>query len=507
MGGSVPTIPGEKAEYSLAATFKGEVADLLGRKSKNFPGAQPVSFSARHLDELRTRDYYVTEKSDGIRCLLYCAQGDDNRPEIHYLIDRKNDYYYVENLHFPVPDDPEFSNFHTGTIVDGELVMDKMKDGSERMKYLVFDCLVLDGNNLLNRPLDKRLAYFHEKMFMPYQMFIKNEKYAKFAEEHFPFLVEFKVSQKSYGVEMLFRQTIPQLKHGNDGLIFTCRETPYKFGTDEHILKWKPPQENSVDFRLHLEFPPQDPDSEDEEDGITDQYLDYTAMPIFDLFVLVNDRRHEHYGTMYMEEDEWERMKDLNIPLDEKIVECYQDDQHRWRFLRFREDKKDANHISTVSSIIESIQDGVSEADLVRNAKAVRDQWKKREAAVTDPKRKMELEDLRRQAEKEKEAGASKRVMSRNGTPGAGIKRMADEMLEEGRRDSDKRMRSEPESSDRALGGALRTGENGIPTPEGSVGNDQATGSQPRTEEHRDGEPTSRGGSTMGERRNSLDEV
>jgi hypothetical protein len=261
------------------------------------------------------------------------------------------------------------------------------------------------------------------------------------------------------------------------------------------------------DFRLHLEFPPQDPDSEDEEDGITDQYLDYTAMPIFDLFVLVNDRRHEHYGTMYMEEDEWERMKDLNIPLDEKIVECYQDDQHRWRFLRFREDKKDANHISTVSSIIESIQDGVSEADLVRNAKAVRDQWKKREAAVTDPKRKMELEDLRRQAEKEKEAGASKRVMSRNGTPGAGIKRVADEMLEEARRDSDKRMRSEPESSDRTLGGALRTGENGIPTPEGSVGNDQATGSQPRTEEHRDGEPTSRGGSTMGERRNSLDEV
>jgi mRNA guanylyltransferase len=504
MGGSVPVIPGEKADHHLAEEFRKEVASLLGRRNINFPGAQPVSFSSRHLDELRKRDYFVTEKSDGIRCLLYCAQNDGPPPEIHYLIDRKNDYYYVPNLHFPVPDDPEFQKFHTETIVDGELVMDKMKDGSEKMKYLVFDCLVLDGNSLLDRPLDKRLAYFREKMFLPYQSFCK--KYPDYAGKEFPFLVEFKASQKSYGVEMLFREIIPQLRHGNDGLIFTCRETPYKFGTDEHILKWKPPSENSVDFRMQLEFPLQDPDSEDEEDGITSLYPDYAAMPTFNLFALENDRKHSHFGAMYMEEEEWERLKALNEPLDERIVECYQDSQHRWRFLRFREDKKDANHISTVQKVMESIRDGVSENDLMRNAKSIRDNWKRREAVLTDPKRRSDLEDARRQAEREREE-AAKREQSRNGTPGAGVKRVADEMLGDGRRDSDKRLRTEPDGSERSISSAFRSGENGIPTPEGSVGADQATGSQPRLDEQRDGDIPSCGGSTLGERRTSQDEA
>lgn len=39
----------------------------------------------------------------------------------------------------------------------------------------------------------------------------------------------------SYGIQMMFDFILPKLPHGNDGLIFTCRTTPYKFGTDEHM--------------------------------------------------------------------------------------------------------------------------------------------------------------------------------------------------------------------------------------------------------------------------------
>jgi mRNA guanylyltransferase len=39
----------------------------------------------------------------------------------------------------------------------------------------------------------------------------------------------------SYGVEMMFRDVLPNLPHGNDGLIFTCRTSQYKFGTDEKM--------------------------------------------------------------------------------------------------------------------------------------------------------------------------------------------------------------------------------------------------------------------------------
>lgn len=48
MVGSVPTILRNKAEGELLLASRREVAQLLGWKSLGFPGAQPVSYAARH---------------------------------------------------------------------------------------------------------------------------------------------------------------------------------------------------------------------------------------------------------------------------------------------------------------------------------------------------------------------------------------------------------------------------------------------------------------------------
>ena len=370
----MPSIPGQKADHGLVSMLRQEVAQLLGRGQVNFPGAQPVSFAAKHLVELQKQDYYLCEKSDGIRCLMYLTN--DGANEVTYLIDRKNDYYWVQNLHFPLTDDEQL--FHRATLVDGELVNDRQPNGTRQLKYLVFDCMVLNESSLMMRTLDKRLGYFKDKVFNPYQAL-----YKKYPTEiqYLPFIVEFKRMEFAYGIEMMFKDILPHLPHGNDGLIFTCRNTPYKSGTDEHILKWKPANENSVDFRLAFEWPMLEPDSEDEKDGETSPYPDYSAMPNFNLMVLVDKGQYYHYGNMYVAPEEWEGMKSLGEPLDDRIVECYQDEHHRWRFLRFRDDKTEANHISTVESVMESIQDQISEIDLIRNAKKIRDEWKKRAAA------------------------------------------------------------------------------------------------------------------------------
>ncbi|KAL2817409.1 mRNA capping enzyme, catalytic domain-containing protein [Aspergillus granulosus] len=389
MGNSVPDLDavGMKAEPELADQFRREVAELLGRKNLNFPGAQPVSFSRRHLTELQREDYYVCEKTDGIRCLMYFARGEPENPEVHYLIDRKNEYRYVPGLHFPMPDDDTFQSFHVDTLVDGELVNDTYDDGTQQLKFLVFDCLVLDSQSLMHRTLDKRLAYFKEKVLKPY-----NALYERFPEEkqHRIFTVEDKSTQFSYGIEMMFREIIPKVKkiHGNDGLIFTCRSTPYRIGTDEHILKWKPPAENTIDFRLRLEFPILEPDSDDEADGIAEPYPDYDALPIFHLFVLLNDKEYQPFGEMYVTPSEWEDLKALQTPLDDNIVECSKDENHRWRFHRIRDDKADANHISTVEKVLESIEDRVTEEDLIRVAPAIKTAWKKRAQGDADERKR-----------------------------------------------------------------------------------------------------------------------
>lgn len=36
-----------------------EVADLLGRHQLSFPGAQPVSFARKHLQELKNQEYVI----------------------------------------------------------------------------------------------------------------------------------------------------------------------------------------------------------------------------------------------------------------------------------------------------------------------------------------------------------------------------------------------------------------------------------------------------------------
>ena len=396
-------VGGVDAGEELKAQFRHEVARLLGRQTPSFPGAQPVSFAARHIAELRRQDYYVCEKTDGIRYLMYMTS--DGPKDIHYLIDRKNDYYYVAGLHFPHQEDPNFSRFHEHTVLDGELVEDRPPNGPPELKYLVFDCLVLDGLRLLDRPLDKRLGYFKEYVLKPYKAM-----FAKYPQEKElrPFVVEDKSTQFSYALEMMFKQIIPSVKqlHGNDGLIFTCKNTPYQFGTDEHILKWKPPHDNTVDFLLHivwslLEADPDDPDQTTQED--------YLSFPDgFELYVNHGGRGdYNYYGSLYVTPKEWDDLKALEKPLQDCVVECYLEPSSdgvdggnphppRWRLYRIRDDKNDGNYVTVVQSVMESIEDHVTEEDLLRAAPEIRTEWKSRQA---EEERRKRDEGKRRQSQ------------------------------------------------------------------------------------------------------------
>ncbi|KAI1173953.1 mRNA capping enzyme [Nemania sp. FL0916] len=370
--------PGLKATGDLLHMMRKEVANLLGRSSTSFPGAQPVSFARKHLDELHHENYYVCEKSDGMRYLLYITNDEDGR-EVHYFIDRRNDYWYIDrgNLHFPVPGNHEKA--HTATVLDGELVMDVLSDGRREPRYLVFDCLVLDSQVLMNRELSKRLGYFQEQVFKPYMRLFEEFPGER---QYQPFFVEQKAMQLAYGIEMMFKDVIRNLKHGNDGLIFTCLKSEYKPGTDPYIVKWKDAEENTIDFVWKFSFPTVEPNEAERAEGIVDPFVDYYTKPAIALLAHHGGgwpNGYQHYAEMHLEDNEWEILKSLNDPLDERVVEAYMDSQKRWRFYRFRDDKIDGNHISVVNSVIESIRDGVTKEDLLNAAKSIRDNWKARE--------------------------------------------------------------------------------------------------------------------------------
>jgi mRNA guanylyltransferase len=347
---------------------------------------------------------------------LMWSTNERNR-NIVYLIDRKNDYYYVPNLFFPHHldkyKDGVFEKFHDQTILDGELVEDRVPGQKSIFKFLVFDCLVMDGSVLMHRPLDKRLAYFKAHILEPWRVWYKHvQRHDPAHATEILFEIEDKSTEFSYGLEKMFREVIPKVKqlHGNDGLIFTCKDSPYHPGTDPHILKWKPPEENTVDFLLHIDWQTFKPDPDDPDQTVQEDYL---ALPNdLSLYIFTGDRQgaanYDRVASLFVTPDDWETMKSLEKPLQNAIVECYQEEvagvrkssnlsentiqpqtngnsnggsTRRWRFHRVRDDKLEANHVSTYNSVIDSIEDHVTEEDLLRQSEEIRSCWKARDAA------------------------------------------------------------------------------------------------------------------------------
>ncbi|KAJ7343323.1 mRNA capping enzyme, catalytic domain-containing protein [Mycena albidolilacea] len=365
----IPDIPGSRLtpRSEQESWLKDHVARLCQIDHRRFPGSQPVSFLKTDLAKLETQDFWVCEKSDGIRVLLFVNTNVETRAQNVYLIDRKNEYYYLEGLYFPHHKNPQLPL--QDTIVDGELVYDvDPQTNHETMRFLAFDCLVVDGENMMSRPLDKRYGRLQEYFYSPFAKMKKD--HPQVTSSH-PFDIRVKRIQLSYAAELVFAEMV-NLQHGSDGLIYTCVNAPYTPATDENILKWKPPSENSIDFKLVLRFPPlKDNPSQP----------DFHAKPVFLLHVWCGDTRYEQYDQLYMDDNEWEQRKSSGEQYDDRIVEVHWDTAHNhWRMMRFRDDKLNGNHKSIVEKIIISIADGVEKDVLLERSNSIRTAWKARAA-------------------------------------------------------------------------------------------------------------------------------
>ncbi|KAJ3077524.1 Dcp1p-Dcp2p decapping enzyme complex alpha subunit, partial [Quaeritorhiza haematococci] len=334
-----------------------------------FPGSQPVSFESQHLQRLEREDYFVCEKSDGVRYMLLLMV--TPKGPAGFMIDRKNNFHYVK-LYFPLPNNP--SKFHNETLLDGELIIDV--EGDQRhLRYLVFDLIVVNGNSIAQRSFSTRLGILQQDVIKPHKHFMA--KHPELREQQ-PFQLEMKKQERSYGVNLVFAD-IPKLKHANDGLIFTPVKLPYFPGTCQKLLKWKPPDMCTVDFKIKVIW-------------------DKERKPHYQLHIC-HGNVHKFHDHLTPEPELLEKWRHQSP--DNRIAEFRYDTSWKtmifengyapsartggWRFVRFRDDKDSANDEAVLSNVMGVLKDGVTREMLESRIESIRANWKARERGIVTP--------------------------------------------------------------------------------------------------------------------------
>lgn len=353
-------------DSNLISQIKSRLSALCQtRNNCVFPGSHPVSFVRDHVALLLNQDYFVCEKSDGIRYLLFCISS-PNGP-LTFLINRKYSINLVPKVSFPL--DPQGASFQHETLLDCELLIDA-ENGKETLKLVVFDGILVNGENIMKKNLTERLSIVLKKVVNP----LNSAPLA--LKQNFPFLVLLKQMHKSYGLDEVLTKVIPSLQHENDGLIFTPVNEPYIIGTCDLLLKWKPAHLNTIDFKLDVKW-------------------DSQQRPFFLLFVAYcSGLRFYDYLTA-----ETENEVKLLANMNGSIIECsfdpnsitkYNKDEPGaapnaqkpggWKYHRARIDKNSPNDHSVVQKIIESIENSISQDELISFVPKIRQNYKLRQS-------------------------------------------------------------------------------------------------------------------------------
>lgn len=296
-------------------------------QGRHFPGSHPVSLDRDNLQLLRQRYYYATWKADGTRYMMLIATHGC------YLIDRNFCFRRVQ-LHFPLKIPNEGSS-HNFTLIDGEMVIDKLSTKFER-RYLAYDLMMLNGVSIVERPFSERWKLLEKEVFEPRNADRRKNSIYRYDME--PFRVRRKDFWLLSTVTKLLNEFIEGLSHKADGLIFQGWDDPYVPRTHECLLKWKYPHMNSVDFLFEI--------------GDGDCYL---------LFLFERGKKKLMDGSRVV----FNESDDVSA-LAGKIIECSWDPEKKcWACMRLRPDKANPNELNTYKKVMRSIGDNITEGILL----------------------------------------------------------------------------------------------------------------------------------------------
>ena len=187
-----------------------------------FPGPQPISIEYKHFPILKGAEYVVCEKTDGERYMMVA---------LTYEGKRKCLFVNRAFKMFEVPINLKKSAYE-GTILDGELY-----DGT----LMVYDAVRVNGASVWDLNLMNRLEAAQN--LMKSVIYMKSDTWR----------LKCKTFHEMRNFATFMNDYLPMVEQKVDGLVFTPVNEPIRIGTHETMFKWKPQEQNTVDFLMKRE--------------------------------------------------------------------------------------------------------------------------------------------------------------------------------------------------------------------------------------------------------------
>ncbi len=384
----------QTSEYLSQISYK---LKKFGRKF-NFPGLQVVNINREklHFFSHFPKEFLICEKSDGVRYLLIHF-----RNGFTILLGRNLEFFQVKlTEQFSSNNYDYLSNWNIIHFLDGELVLDDFDDneikGNEiilngikkRINFLVFDAIVINEKNIGSLPFFQRLNYlsklFKEIKIKRKQFLFKNTFYSQYINQinTSSFItydkltnelikdlnpIQFNNSQikcrfsislymKDYftleQVEDISKNIIPILPHHNDGIIINTKDYPYYSGQSIEIYKWKPNEENTIDFEIQY----------NQKEDIYNLYVSgkEKLVPVGNLS-FKDDSDKEKFLSGY-------NINNINIAecfYDNNLIDPFTNKKGGWRFSRYRNDKGKPNFIDTYENVLKCLEENISIEEII----------------------------------------------------------------------------------------------------------------------------------------------
>lgn len=220
----------------------------------DFIGSMPINLSRRSLVTIQQGNYYCTEKSDGIRYLLYVITDSKTKLPTAILMDRSKKCFKIHGA-------TEIgSSLGIGTVLDGELVLNRSKNENI---FLIFDILSIDNVSMVKKNFNERLEKIKTEIMNRCKRYQSNID-AKSGSK--PTILVNKRFVPKVKLQELLSNCLPEegsrvyfdrnnrfcYHHKTDGIIFQP-DGPYVFYCDANLLKWKWPELISVDLQVVLD--------------------------------------------------------------------------------------------------------------------------------------------------------------------------------------------------------------------------------------------------------------